>query len=254
LPIHGLLYTPQDRETASSAGLPMLVRLHGGPTGQSIVGWEAEIQYFVERGWLVLAPNYRGSSGYGRRFLDALYRVWGEADLEDVKAGVSAVAEKVPVDRSRVVAWGGSAGGYAVLVCLTKAPEVFRAGVDLYGLSDLVTISEQTHRMERSYLSALLGPAPDAYPLYGERSPINFADRVRGPLLLLHGEEDKSVEPAQSRDMITALERAGKGKGRDFDYHFYAGESHGWQRVGTIVDALERIEGFLTRYVLDRPG
>jgi dipeptidyl aminopeptidase/acylaminoacyl peptidase len=149
----------------------------------------------------------------------------------------------------RVVAWGGSAGGYSTLLCLTGAPDRFAGGVALFGLYDLYTFGLETHRYERYYVETILGSSADNYSLWYERSPLNFVDRVKAPLLLLHGERDPAALPAQSETLIRELER----HRIDYEYAYYPGEGHGFRKVATNIDYALRMDRFLCQKVLRAP-
>ncbi len=243
---HALLYTP--RRPAGADGYPLLVDFHGGPTAQRQEGWDGVAHYFVARGWAVVGVNYRGSTGYGKAYKDAQRGLWGEGELRDGLGAVEYLAARHPIDRGRVVAWGGSSGGYAVLYALTRAPDRFAAGVCLYGISDLPSLAEDTHRFERYYNDALLGPLPEAWALQRERSPLYHAEDVRAPLLIMHGGKDTDVPIDQSERFVERLKRAGK----EYEYHVYPEEGHGWQRAATVLDYIERMDRFLLRHVLLR--
>jgi dipeptidyl aminopeptidase/acylaminoacyl peptidase len=141
---------------------------------------------------------------------------------------------------------GGSAGGMTVLNLLAHHPELCAAGVDLYGVADLLDLDETTHRFEKHYLHSVVGPLPEAAERYRSRSPINVVEKIQAPLLILQGEDDKVVPPAQSRSIADRL----KALGRDVEVHFYEGEGHGWLQPATVIDELERTESFLRRHVL----
>jgi dipeptidyl aminopeptidase/acylaminoacyl peptidase len=196
----------------------------------------------------VLFPFYRGSKGYGRSFMEALYGDWGGGDLDDYVTGAEAVIARGAVDPERVVATGGSAGGYSTLICMTKARGVFKAGIARYGISNLKTFHEKTWVFERYYLAKLMGGTGGERPvLYAERSPINYVDDVRGALLILQGDIDIVCHRSEMDNMVAALERAGK----DVEYKVYDGEGHGWKKIATIIDDAQRSEAFLRRAVLD---
>jgi len=245
LTIHGLLFTP--RQTVPGQH-PLVISLHGGPVGQTLASWQGHLQYLVGRGYVVLAPNYRGSKGYGRAFMEKLYGDWGGGDLEDYLSGARMVIDQGLVNPRKVIAMGGSAGGYSTLICMTKAPDVFRAGVCRFGIGDLTTFTDKTWVFERHYIAKLMGPPAEHSARYYDRSPINFVDDVKEPLLILQGEEDIVCHPSQMEGMVAALRRSGK----DVEYHTYPGEGHGWKRVSTIVDDAKRIDDFLVRKVLNR--
>ncbi|MCC7078331.1 MAG: S9 family peptidase [Acidimicrobiia bacterium] len=243
-PVHGILATPTHADTAC----PTIVWVHGGPTGQAQLDFAPRVAYFVSRGWAVLFVNHRGSTGYGRAYTQALHGRWGELDVRDVLSGVEEMARRGVADPARLAVMGASAGGYTVLQTLIAAPDVFAAGVDLYGVADLFHLAETTHRFEAAYNDSLVGPLPEAADLYVERSPITHADRIRTPLLVLQGGKDEVVLPEQSRKLVRAVER----NGVDAEFHCYEDEGHGWGRAETVHDELARVEAFLRRHVLRR--
>jgi dipeptidyl aminopeptidase/acylaminoacyl peptidase len=243
---HGLLYTPKE-VVAGQHGC--LVEIHGGPMNQSRAAWNGLLQRLVQRGWVVIQPNYRGTLGYGRAYREALFGAWGAGDLDDNLGAIDLCLQRGLIRPDRVVAWGGSAGGYSTLVCLTGAPERFAAGVALFGLYDLYAFGLETHRYERYYVETILGPSSENYPLWHERSPLNFIDRVKAPILLLQGGRDPAVEPAQSETVIRALEKHGV----DHEYAFYPDEGHGFRKVANNVDYFQRIDRFLQQKVLRAP-
>ncbi len=143
---------------------------------------------------------------------------------------------------------GGSAGGYATLMCMTKAPSVFRAGVCRFGIADLTTFTDRTWVFERHYTARLIGRPSAHSDLYYDRSPIHVVQDVQEPILILQGDQDIVCHPTQMDAMTEALRRAGK----DVEYHTYAGEGHGWRKVATTIDDAERVDDFLVRKVLNR--
>lgn len=226
---------------------PMLVWIHGGPHGQSAATFLPRWQYFLERGWSVLVPDYRGTNGHGREFLQALRGRWGEVDVVDVAAGIDAAVHNRWADPRRIVAIGGSSGGLTALSVLANRPELCAAGVAMYPVTDLIAADEQTWRFEAHYFESLVGKLPEAHQAYIERSPLTHASAITAPVLLLHGTADEAVPVAQSSDMAAAIEKAGG----TVEIHLYEGEGHGWRKPETQIDELERVHAFLCRYVLD---
>ncbi|NJM06443.1 S9 family peptidase [Candidatus Gracilibacteria bacterium] len=170
--VHGILTLPPGHIPGNGGALPpAIVRVHGGPTGQSVVSYSAVTQFFVTRGYVVLDVNYRGSSGYGREYMLALRGNWGRFDVEDCVSAARFLGAQGLADAQRIAIMGGSAGGYTVLEALCRAPGVFRAGLCLYGVSNMFTLAADTHKFEAHYLDSLLGPLPEAAHIYRERSP-----------------------------------------------------------------------------------
>lgn len=249
-PVHGLLYRPVSEQLARDGLAPMLVDVHGGPTGQATASWSARVQYFVSRGWSVLAPDYRGSTGYGRGYAQALAGGWGDLDVADTAAGIRAAGEKRWCDPRRVAAMGGSAGGLTVLLLCARHGDLVRAGISLYGVTDLFELARTTHRFESSYLDRVVGVLPDDSDRYRDRSPVSHAADIRVPLLLLQGDADRVVPPEQARALVDAVRAAGG----TVEHQVYEREGHGWERPETVADALTRTESFLERWVLAEGG
>jgi dipeptidyl aminopeptidase/acylaminoacyl peptidase len=241
--VHGLLWRAPGAESDATA--PMIVSVHGGPTSQSIADWNGRVQYFVQQGWTVLHPNYRGSTGYGIPYRRALEGKWGARDTDDVAAGIRHAVKERWCDPARVVVMGGSAGGLTVLNVAAEHPDLVAAVVALYPVTDLLELDATTHRFESGYNSRLVGVLPGARATYVANSAITRAAGIRAPVLLLHGTNDKVVPPSQSERLESVLRRSGT----DVERHLYEGEGHGWRRAATIVDELARIDAFCTRTV-----
>ncbi len=238
---HYAPYHP-DHEGPAGALPPLLVMVHGGPTSRTSPAFHPLRQYFASLGFAVLDVNHRGSTGYGRRYRQRLIGGWGEVDVADVIACIDTLAEAGRIDPRAVFIRGGSAGGYAVLRALTRYPDRFAGGACYYGIGNLVTLAEITHKFESRYTDRLVGEdfdperarQPDSR--YHARSPVHEIDRLRTPLILFQGLEDKVVPPAVSREVVALLEK----RGIPHAYHEYAGEGHGFRQAATRVDSLER--------------
>ncbi len=246
--VRGLLWRPSAPIAAGAAAPPLLVDVHGGPTGQATASWSPRHQFFLDRGWAILAPNYRGSTGYGRGYAQALASRWGHFDVTDTAAGIRHARRARWCDPDRVAVIGGSAGGLTVLLLAARHGELVRAAVSLYGVTDLFGLAETTHRFESRYLDRIVGTLPRNAGRYRDRSPVTHAADITVPVLMLQGADDKVVPPAQARHMVDAMRAAGT----PVEYHEYEREGHGFTRVETIADALERTDEFLTRWVLRR--
>jgi dipeptidyl aminopeptidase/acylaminoacyl peptidase len=246
--VHGLLYRPETSALGSRATPPLYVHIHGGPTDQLKADWNPRIAFWVSRGWAVLAPNYRGSSGYGREYAQGLRGQWGVVDVADTAAGIRHAIRRGWCDPRRVAVVGGSAGGMTVFLLCALHGDLVRAGVSLFGVTDLFDLAATTHRFESRYLDALIGELPADADRYRDRSPITHANDIRVPVLVLQGDEDRAVPKAQADAMVDAM----RGAGAPVEYHVYAGEGHGFRKLDNVVDELERTEAFLTRWVLKR--
>lgn len=244
---HGLLYLPIEGSCKKSTGRPpLIVIVHGGPTGQATAKYMHNVQFFTTRGYAVLDLNYRGSSGFGRAFRSKLRGKWGLYDADDAVNGARHLAERGLVDPDRMVIMGGSAGGYTVLQTLIRYPGAFKAGLCLYGVTNLFTLASDTHKFEQHYLDSMIGPLPEACALYRERSPIFSADKIRDPIAIFQGEEDRVVPMAQAESIVKALQKSGVAH----EYHLYPGEGHGWRRSETIESFYSTVERFLRDQVL----
>jgi len=241
--VHGLLYRP----LASAGAPPLLVDVHGGPTGQATAMWSARVQFFVTRGWAVLAPNHRGSSGYGRGYAQAMSEGWGFVDVADTAAGIRAARAQGWCDPARVAAIGGSAGGLTVLLLCARFAKLVRAGVSMYGVTDLRALAQSTHRFESRYLDRIVGDPVMFADRYRDRSPVTHATEIGAPILILQGADDKIVPPEQARVLVDAI----RATGGAVEHQLYDGEGHGFVRPETVADALTRTEAFLRKWVLE---
>ena len=231
-----LFYPPRNPDYAAPHGdkPPLLVRCHGGPTSAASASLNLGIQYWTSRGIAVLDVNYRGSTGFGRAYRDALQRSWGVADVDDCINGANFLAERGLVDKDRMVITGGSAGGYTTLAALVFH-DVFRGGASYYGVSDITALARDTHKFESRYLDWLIGPYPQEEALYRERSPLYHAERLSRPVIFFQGDEDAVVPPNQTEAMVEALRRRGIPVG----YLLFAGEQHGFRKASNIQRALD---------------
>jgi dipeptidyl aminopeptidase/acylaminoacyl peptidase len=239
---HGFFYAPANPESSGPAdeSPPLVVLVHGGPTAHVSSALDLGVQLFTSRGIAVVDLNYGGSTGYGREYRDRLRGRWGEVDVEDSAAAARYLSARGDVDPARVEITGGSAGGYTTLLALALRDE-FAAGTSYYGVADLVTFHEDTHKFESHYDDYLVGPWPEAIEVYRERSPVNHADAISRPLLLLQGLDDKVVPPAQSEVIVEALAR----RGVPHAYIAFEGEGHGFRKAENVRRALEAHLSFL---------
>jgi dipeptidyl aminopeptidase/acylaminoacyl peptidase len=241
--ITGLLHRPD----VSADRPPLLVDLHGGPTGQAVVRWDGWLRYFTSRGYAVLRPNPRGSTGLGRAFVQDNARSWGDADVADVAAGIEAAGPAGWGDPARVAVLGGSAGALTALLVCARHAHLVRAAVSSYGVTDLFDLARTTHRFESRYLDEIVGSLPADAVTFRERSPVSHAAAIRAALLVLQGDADAVVPPAQAQLLVDAVRAAGG----TVEHHVYEGEGHGWARRATVQDELERTLAFLERYVVN---
>ncbi len=236
LTAHAFYYPPTNPNFAGSAGEkpPLVVKVHGGPTSHSKAELATGIQYWTSRGFALLDVNHGGSSGFGRAYRERLKGSWGVVDVGDVVAGVKYLISAGRIDGNRAAIRGGSAGGFTVLATLAFH-DVFKAGANYYGVSDLEALARDTHKFEARYLDRLVAPLPEGLAIYEARAPIRHLENFKAALITFQGSEDKVVPPDQSRAIVAAL----KAKGVPVAYIEFEGEQHGFRKAENIVRSLE---------------
>ena len=244
--VHGLYYPPAGSRSPTAGLPPAVISVHGGPTGQASAAYNPRAQFFATRGYAYLDVNYRGSTGYGKRYMAALRSMWGILDVEDAVGAAHYLVEARLADPKRLVIMGGSAGGYTVLQTLVTHPGVFKAALCMYGVSNLFTLAADTHKFEARYLDSLIGPLPQDSALYRDRSPIFHASKIVDPIAVFQGEIDRVVPKAQSETIVASLRR----QGIPHEYHVYEGEGHGWRKKETIEAFYKAVEAFLRQHVI----
>ena len=243
--IPALLYVPHAEALRGGALPPAIVHIHGGPTGQHLRWWDRASQWFANNGYVVLAPNIRGSTGYGREFQEANRGDWGGKDLQDVVKGVDWLTKEGIADPKRVGAYGGSYGGFMTLMVLSQAPERWAAGVSVVGVVSWKTLYETTRGDLKDYLERELGDPAKVPDLYRDRSPLTHVSRIKAPLLVLQGANDPRVPRSEAKQMTDALKAAGK----TYDEHVYEGEGHGFRTRENMIDSLRRTTEWFDRYL-----
>ena len=233
---HGLYYPPLNHGFHGPAGElpPLVVTSHGGPTSAASSALSVSTQLLTSRGIAVLDIDYGGSTGYGRAYRHRLDAEWGVVDVDDCVNGALALAARGLVDRDRLAIEGASASGYTTLCAITFR-DVFRAGVSYFGIGDLAALEGDTHKFESRYTWRLVAPHKGNEALYRERSPLFFADRIRCPVLLLQGLDDRVVPPDQARSMMAALEANGVPRAAIY----FEGEDHGFRKAENIIRSFE---------------
>ncbi len=228
---HGFFYPPSNPvyRGPNKEKPPLLMICHGGPTSATATTLRLDIQFWTSRGFAVFDVNYRGSTGYGRGYRQKLYGTWGLADVDDCIHGARYLARQGLVDSKRMVIRGGSAGGYTVLNALTCHDE-FSAGSSFFGIGDLESMFETTHKFEACYDHWLIGPKESRKSIAEQRSPINSANRIKCPVIFFQGLDDKVVPPDQSESMVQAL----KDNNVPVAYLEFEGEGHGFRQSQNI--------------------
>ncbi len=243
LEIPAFLYRPANANGAA------VVYPHGGPSSLYNFGWDIVAQYFVAKGYTWLAPNYRGSTGYGVTFEQANYNDWGLGDTQDCLAGARYLHQFAEIDPERIGIFGSSYGGYMTACCLSRDPDyLFACGVNKYGDANIISSWAQCNRDLRLYTEIFLGHPAKNRPVHLAASPIAEVENVQKPVFVAHGLDDTVVPPQSSEEWVEALRRAGK----TFEYKTYAGEAHGFLQRKTILDFYGRMETFLDWYLLPR--
>ena len=239
--ISAFVYVPYNAEQNGKNAA--VVYIHGGPTAQTINSFSRNIQYLVNQGYFVIAPNYRGSTGYGKEFEDANRLDMGGGDLEDVISAAEWIKKTGFIDPKKVAVMGGSYGGYLTMMAVTKAPDLWAAGVAIVPFVNWFTEIENEDPLLREYDMATMGdPMKDKARLQ-ERSPINFVDQIKAPLLLLAGGNDPRCPRTEAEQVASAIK---KRKGV-VELKVYENEGHGFAKVENQIDAYTRVAEFLKK-------
>jgi dipeptidyl aminopeptidase/acylaminoacyl peptidase len=241
--ISALLWMPFN--LARDGKAPAVVLPHGGPTGQTVDSFNRTAIALASRGYVALAPNPRGSTGYGRAFQDGNIKDLGGGDLEDEVAGAKFLVETGFVDEKRVGITGGSYGGYMTLMAVAKTPDVWAVGVEQYGIIDWASMYASEAPTLKQYQLGLIGdPVKDA-AVYKASSPMTYLHQAKAPLLVLQGDNDIRVPRNQAEQVIAAL----KADNRTVDAHFYPNEGHGFAKRENQIDALQRTVAWFDKYL-----
>jgi len=244
--VYGTYYAPTNPHCSAEGLPPLIVYVHGGPTSQATVGFSLDRLFFTSRGYAFLEVNYRGSTGFGRSYREALRHNWGRLDMQDTVEGAQAMVALGLADPRKLVVKGSSAGGFTVLNALIHYPGMFKAGLCSYGVSNLFTLAMDTHKFEAHYNDFLVGQLPEAAEGFQEWSPEYHADQIRDPLAIFQGSEDKVVPPEQSERIVERL-RANRVP---HVYRLYEGEGHGFRKAETLADYYQTAERFLREQVI----
>ena len=222
-----------------------IVYVHGGPTAQTVNSFNRFIQHMVNQGYMVIAPNYRGSTGYGKEFQHANLFDMGGGDLQDVLAAADFIKQTGFLDPKKIVLMGGSYGGYLTMMGVTKAPEVWGAGVPIVPFVNWFTeIQNEDPVLQQSDLATMGDPEKNK-ALFQDRSPIFFVDQIKAPLLLLAGGNDPRCPKEEAQQVANAV----RNRGGKVELKVYENEGHGFARVENQIDAYQRVSGFLKAHV-----
>jgi dipeptidyl aminopeptidase/acylaminoacyl peptidase len=224
---------------------PLILFIHGGPQSQTVNSFNRIIQYLANQGYAVVAPNYRGSTGFGKEFMESNRFDMGGGDLQDSLAAVDFVMKSGYIDAKKLVVMGGSYGGYMTMMAVTKQPELWAAGVPIVPFVNWFTEVEHEDPVLQQGDLATMGDPVKNKALWEDRSPINFVDRIKAPLLLLAGGNDPRCPKSEAQQVADAV----KKRGGVVEFKIYENEGHGFARVENQIDAYKRVGDFLKKYV-----
>lgn len=249
LTIHGYLTLPKGYTMDNAKNLPVVMNPHGGPWARDSWGFNPEIQFMANRGFAVLQVNFRGSTGYGRNFWEISFKQWGQTMQDDVSDGVKWLIDKGIADKNRIAIYGGSYGGYATLAGLAFTPELYAAGIDYVGVSNLFTFLNTIPPYWKPMLDMLYemvgDPVKDSAMLK-KASPVFHADKMTAPLFIAQGANDPRVNIDESDQMVAAL----KEKGVEVEYMVKDNEGHGFHNEENRFDFYRAMEKFLNQHLM----
>jgi dipeptidyl aminopeptidase/acylaminoacyl peptidase len=236
------------RNSANAKNLPVVVNPHGGPWARDGWGFNPEVQFLASRGYAVLQVNYRGSTGYGRKFWEASFKQWGFKMQDDITDGVEWLVKEGTADPKRVCIYGASYGGYATLAGLTRTPDIYACGVDYVGVSNLFTFLKTIPPYWKPYLEMfheMVGDPDKDNAILTAGSPALNADKIKVPLLIAQGARDPRVNKDESDQMVAAL----KARGIDVPYIVKDNEGHGFRNEENQFAFYDAMEKFLDKYI-----
>ncbi len=245
LEIHGYLTLPPG---ASRENLPTVLNVHGGPWARDVWGYNPEAQWFANRGYVCLQVNYRGSTGYGKEFLNAGNKEWGGRMHDDLVDAVEWAVKEGVADPDKVAIFGGSYGGYAALVGATFTPDLFKCAVDIVGPSNLVTLIRNIPPYWKPLVAIFnerVGNPETEEDFLKSRSPLFKAERIKIPMLIAQGANDPRVKKAESEQIVAAM----KERGIDYEYILFEDEGHGFAKPENRLKFYAAAERFLARHL-----
>lgn len=248
LHIEAYLSLPQGHTLETARQLPVVINPHGGPWARDSWGYSSEVQFLCNRGYAVFQMNFRGSTGYGRRFLEASYKQWGQAMQNDITDGVNWLIEQGIADPKRVAIYGGSYGGYATLAGVTYTPDLYACAIDYVGVSNLLTFMNTIPPYWRPMLEMMyeqVGNPQTDRDMLEAYSPALHADRIKAPLLIAQGANDPRVNKAESDQMVEALRQ----RGVEVEYLVKDNEGHGFSNQENRFDFYRAMERFLKKHL-----
>jgi dipeptidyl aminopeptidase/acylaminoacyl peptidase len=244
--ITALLWVPFNLKRDGSN--PALVMPHGGPTGQMVDYWNTDVAALTSRGYICIAPNPRGSTGYGLDFQKANFQDLGGGDLKDEVAAVDFLKATGYVDPKKIGITGGSYGGFMTLMAIGKTSDIWAAAVEEYGIISWLTMVKSSDPSLTEYLKALLGNPDTNRKIYEEDSPITYIRNAKAPLLVLQGDNDPRVPKEEAQQVVDIL----KKEDRIVDVHYYANEGHGFAKRENQIDSIKRMIAWFDQYLMGR--
>ena len=248
LEVQGFLYKPKGVEDGDLA--PFVIFYRANSTGQHPLGWQPYVQYYVSKGYVVFAPNFRGSTGQGKAYAEANHTHGGDRDIRDAMMAVDILGSRKLIDRDRMGMVGGSTGGFFVMATLIQRPKDFRAAVNFYGVTDLVTLADyNTGLGEFGWTGHMIGGTPlSNHEGFYQRSAVHFVENFETPVMFLYAEGDGSARYDQVRQIVPIMEQYGK----EYVEKLYEQEPHGWYhwRPASVEDSLRRVGDFFDSKIL----
>ena len=248
LTIHGYLTLPKGYTMDNAKDLPVVVNPHGGPWARDSWGFNPQVQFLANRGYAVLQMNFRGSTGYGKKFWKASFEEWGLAMQNDITDGVKWLIDKGVADPDRIAIYGASYGGYATLAGMTFTPDLYAAGVDYVGVSNLFTFMNTIPPYWEPLLDMMhemVGDPEEDSVRMQKTSPVFHADKIEAPLFVAQGANDPRVDKDESDQMVEAL----KERGVDVQYMVKENEGHGFRNQENQFDFYRAMEKFLAKHL-----
>ncbi len=229
---------------------PCVLSIHGGPEYQEMPNYYHFYQYLLQAGIAVLAPNIRGSTGYGKAYMRLIHRDWGGGELRDIEAAAQFLQNHPDVDKERIGIYGGSFGGFAVLSAVTRLPDLWRAAADVCGPSNLVTFLKSVPEFWKPIMKEWLGDITDAKDreFLLKRSPITYIDQAKVPILIIQGANDPRVVKGESDQMVDALRK----KGVIVEYIVFEDEGHGFLKTENAIRAWKKAAHFFFEHLLEQ--
>ncbi len=249
LTIHGYLTLPKNWKKGNP--VPLIVNPHGGPWARDGWGWNPEIQMFANRGYATIQMDFRGSTGYGRKHLEASYKQWGKSMQDDITDGVKWAIEQGYADADKICISGGSYGGYATMAGLTFTPDLYKCGINNVGVTDVALLFETMPKSWEAGKAQMIERVgdPEDKEFMNQISPLAHVDKIKAPVMIIHGRKDPRVVMQHADDLRDELERLGKKEGVDYEWLVKDNEGHGFRKQENVFEQYEKMDEFLKRFL-----